>query len=303
MLDSARRMVADHPLFGVGIGQYSLWSYHYASPELLRIYKPRDNAHNNFAQLAGETGIVGFLPFLWVLGVALWKGLQASRTDRLAAASMLGLLGFIITWLGGHPLLVPGAAYSFWVVLGLAAGAGFGPPVNEPAAVPGARPVAPRVPAVVPLAVSAILLIGSVPARVETRMQILDFARVSYGFYDWERGPAGERLRWTGPRARLFARPDAETATIPFRAAAVSRDNPIVVDILVDGQREGQVRLENSNWQTVRLALPPSSRLRVIDILPSRSWIPAEVLPGSTDTRRLGVQVGQVQIEPANGGS
>jgi O-antigen ligase len=62
-LDTTWQMLKAHPLFGVGIGQYADESAHFSSPVLLAIY-PREHAHNNFAQVAGELGLVGFGVFL-----------------------------------------------------------------------------------------------------------------------------------------------------------------------------------------------------------------------------------------------
>jgi len=298
MLRSAARMVSANPVFGVGIGQYALWVRHYATPELRDLFRVRENAHNNFVQVAGETGLVGLLSFLWVLGVSFREGLRASRTDPLVRASVLGLMAFVITWLGGHPLLVPAVAYPFWIVLGLAAGAGLGAATGHRGAVT-APESGRRIPAVVPLALTAILLAVSLPARVDGRMTTLDWTRVSYGFYDWERGPSGEPFRWSGPRARIHVRADAVRVTLPLRGNAVSSENPLFVDIVVDGRLADEVRIENQAWRSVRVALVPSSTHHTIDVLPSRSWVPAEVFEGNTDTRRLGVQLGEPSIELA----
>ena len=93
------RMVGANPLLGVGIGQYARWSTRFSSPELLAIY-PRENAHNNFAQVAGELGLVGLAAFLAVLVIGLWP--PAGRRDRnpVVAPVLLGLAAFIVSWLG-----------------------------------------------------------------------------------------------------------------------------------------------------------------------------------------------------------
>jgi hypothetical protein len=36
---------------------------------------------------------------------------------------LAGVAAFIVSWLGGHPLLVPEVAYPFWLALGIVAGA------------------------------------------------------------------------------------------------------------------------------------------------------------------------------------
>jgi hypothetical protein len=298
MLRSAMAMISAHPVFGVGIGQYALWSRHYTTAALRQIYRLRENAHNNFVQIAGETGLVGFGSFLGVLVAALREAFRASRTDVVARASVLGLAAFLITWLSGHPLLVPAVAYPFWIVLGMAAGAGLGPRPGDRAVgvpqVPGRT-----LPAVVPLALAAVLLLVALPIRLEGWKAAVRWDRVSYGFHDWERGPSGEGFRWTGPRARIHVRADAVRVTLPLRGNTVSPENPLLVRIVVDGRPADDVRIESQAWRSVRVALAPSATHHTIDILPSRSWVPAEVFEGSTDTRRLGVQLGEPLIEPA----
>lgn len=118
-LETTGRMLEEHPVFGVGIGQYPRVSGEFSSPELRSIY-PRQNAHNNFAQIAGELGLVGLASFVAVLVLALWP---RQPFDRSAGPVLAGLAAFIVTWLGGHPLLVPEVAYPFWLTLAIAPGA------------------------------------------------------------------------------------------------------------------------------------------------------------------------------------
>ena len=70
-LHTTWRMLTSNPLFGVGVGQYASWSTHYSAPELLKYYVS-ENAHNNFAQIAGELGAVGAAAFIAVLVFAFW---------------------------------------------------------------------------------------------------------------------------------------------------------------------------------------------------------------------------------------
>jgi hypothetical protein len=121
-LETTSRMLQAHPLFGVGIGQYLRWSGHFSSPEL-RAFYPRENAHNNFAQIAGELGLAGFAAFVAVLAVSLLGPGRSRRGYPEAMPMLAGVAAFIVSWLGGHPLLVPEVAYPFWLALGIVAGA------------------------------------------------------------------------------------------------------------------------------------------------------------------------------------
>jgi hypothetical protein len=119
-LETTWHMIEKHPAFGVGIGQYPRWSGAFSSPELRSIY-PSQNAHNNFAQIAGELGLIGFAAFIAVIVTALWPVRQT--TNLCVGPVLAGLAAFIISWLGGHPLLVPEVAYPFWLTLAIASGA------------------------------------------------------------------------------------------------------------------------------------------------------------------------------------
>ena len=72
------RMLAAHPAFGVGLGQFQGTSRGMLSPELASVYPFGENAHNNFVQIAAELGLVGGFAIGAVLGVPLlmaWKAL------------------------------------------------------------------------------------------------------------------------------------------------------------------------------------------------------------------------------------
>jgi O-antigen ligase len=167
-LGTTWRMLDWQPLFGVGVGQYAFWSLEFSSPELLSFYN-RENAHNNFAQVAGELGVVGFAAFILMLGVALWRRhRQDPDGDSLRGPVIMGLAVFLLTWLGGHPLLVPEVSYPFWIALGVAAGmVSAGRSEWKSATV---------------VAVAAGVLLASLPFRVESKAATLDSSRIRYGF-------------------------------------------------------------------------------------------------------------------------
>jgi hypothetical protein len=130
LLKVGGRMLNDHPVFGIGTSQFYARFPRYTSPELQLAFEqanghpvPRENAHNQFLQIAAELGPFGLLAFLYVLFSAV--RLNPSPPWRLPAVA--GLLAFLVTSLAGHPLLTSLVAYPFWMVTGLAA-AGAPPP-------------------------------------------------------------------------------------------------------------------------------------------------------------------------------
>lgn len=76
MWQSAYEMFKDHPILGVGLGQYApKYLNEYKSPHA----KERQNhSHNNFLQMLAENGIVGFVGFLLLFGYILLSSFRNS---------------------------------------------------------------------------------------------------------------------------------------------------------------------------------------------------------------------------------
>lgn len=76
MWQSAWNMFKDHPILGVGLGQYKEnYQQKYISPEAK---EPQlSHAHNNFLQMLAENGIVGFAGFVIMFGYIIFKNLIA----------------------------------------------------------------------------------------------------------------------------------------------------------------------------------------------------------------------------------
>jgi O-antigen ligase len=119
---AASRSVAEHPVLGLGPGlMYRQLGSYYEEED--RGWRPvRENAHNQFLQIAAETGLVGLAAFIGLVGGALWIGFGggggggALSPSRLMATGVLGYLGTGIT---GHPLLLSRQTILFFGALGL----------------------------------------------------------------------------------------------------------------------------------------------------------------------------------------
>ncbi len=261
-------MLVANPLFGVGVGQYTLWSYHFAAPELLVFYQ-RENAHNNFAQIAGELGIVGLLVFSALLALALRRRRDPSSTpDLVTAPVMVGLAAFVLSWLGGHPLLVPEVAYPFWLALGVVAAGSL-----ATSSVRYAHAL---------VAVVFALLAVSMPWRVQAKAQTVDFSRVSYGL-------SAKQVMTS--RSSFFVPAGTHQVDVPLRSRS-NDDRPVIVDVLVDDGGGEAVTLTGREWHTAKVVMPEpaSRRFHRIDL----RIRPAEV--PDAEVERSAVEVGDWAI-------
>jgi O-antigen ligase len=124
---AAFNVFLDHPLIGVGPGQYTpIYSAEYMNNpdiDLRRITVDR-RAHNLYFELAAETGILGigtFLTIVLYVMTKLWRGWWRWRRTRpdlaaLAGSFFLGLVGYLVTAMFLH------LSYQryYWMFLGLA---------------------------------------------------------------------------------------------------------------------------------------------------------------------------------------
>jgi len=237
------RMMATDPLFGVGVGRFYDLSPNYAASVLAVIWRPRENAHNNFVQTLAELGVPGLMFFVFVVGGAWIASARAARTDRdWSLPASIGT--FLLTCLTGHPLLVIEAAFPFWTVVGLAAsrGAGHAAPTR-------------RWPAIAAACVIAAYAV-SVPPRAMTALKNANRQNTSVGLSAWQR--EGEnRFRWADTRSSFYYAASGRAISIPLRPGP---DAPaeIAVRVYFDGQEAERARLQaGQDWQVVRIVRPP----------------------------------------------
>lgn len=301
--ETALRMFASAPAFGVGVDQYYLLSERFAPDGMIRDFR-RVSAHNPFLQNAAELGVVGLVPFIWLIGGALWAGVRAVRTrvrDPLLFGTLAGLIAFLITCASsGHPLLISMTAYPFWIVLGLLAGRAVSGPAGEAAGAMGGQTLGTAVlrwsrPCVV---FGVIALTCTIPPRIAQARSGIDLGTVTYGLHDLEDNGV-DRFRWTTGHATLFIDGDAGSVELPLRAPLIDRTGPMSVEIFLDGQLANRIELTATDWRYVRLEIPPSDqRHRVLELTVAPTWFPAALLPGSTDPRELGVMLGVTPPQP-----
>ncbi|HEX8472990.1 MAG TPA: O-antigen ligase family protein [Pyrinomonadaceae bacterium] len=118
LAETAWEMFADHAAFGVGAGNFSEYYDEYAEHVGATVSSYEDFAHRRFPhtlylEIAAETGLVGLLVFVVVIGVTLFNAWAAVRMFKeagshasasLVTSCALGLIGYLTTslFLHGH---------------------------------------------------------------------------------------------------------------------------------------------------------------------------------------------------------
>ncbi len=115
------RVIADYPLLGVGIGNYTSVFGHY-NPELTdSLVQTTDNM---YLMVLAETGVLGATAF-FVLNISLIKPLVQSLRNRQTESWLLpltlSLSSFYLVLLGWDALNHPVLRMVFWMICGLAA--------------------------------------------------------------------------------------------------------------------------------------------------------------------------------------
>jgi hypothetical protein len=182
---------------------------------------------------------------------------------------LLGLCAFVLTWLGGHPLLVPDAAYPFWITLGVAAALVASD--SKPTLTSGF------------VAACALLLLLSIPIRVSDKSSDLDLSRVSYGV-------SAKQLMTS--RARFFVPAGTARVEFPLRSSTADDDEPVAIDVMIDGAASDTITLNDRNWRRAPINLPGDSsrRFHQIDL-----HIRPDTLD-NVDPDRRSVEVGKWEI-------
>jgi hypothetical protein len=97
----ALQVFGDHPLFGIGPGNW-IWVYPPYDQDWLLLDWYSNLVHNDILLTAVEVGIFGLVPYIGIILSAGWRlfSLARGRRDlagRLAAAALIGMVGMEIT--------------------------------------------------------------------------------------------------------------------------------------------------------------------------------------------------------------
>ena len=229
----AGRLWQTNPVLGVGVGQFLQKSGGFVQDEYVRSLYGRENAHNNFLQILAELGLVGLAAF----GLALLAALGHPAPFGLRA----GIAAFLITCLGGHPLLIPDVNIAFWIALGAAAAA--------QDAAGGLR----RVPAIA--AIVAVIAIAAAPFAYRIERGSLSLDHIGFGVSGWEFSADGRRYRRSDGDATVFVPRGARQIVLSVRAvdpAAV----PTTFRMWLNDRPADSFVVAVDGWQTYRMTMP-----------------------------------------------
>jgi putative inorganic carbon (hco3(-)) transporter len=100
LMQMALRMIADHPLLGVGANNYTVQMEQYATKNLSGDWMYA--VHNKYLLIWAETGPGALIAFLWFIGATLRRGWNAWRAGSprfspLALGLTAGLVGLSIS--------------------------------------------------------------------------------------------------------------------------------------------------------------------------------------------------------------
>jgi O-antigen ligase len=119
---------ADHPVIGVGPGEFPQYYRQYADVVGIRVKAVDREAHNLYLGMAAELGLVGITVFLIIVGVTLRDLARARRAvrphDPLMADITTGFMLSIVAYLATGIFLHMSFIRYFWLMLALAAATG-----------------------------------------------------------------------------------------------------------------------------------------------------------------------------------
>jgi len=122
--DASRYLLHDFWLQGVGLGSDVMGQVFRRYPSLSNGAYPI-HTHNNYLQMWGETGILGAISYLALLGWRLKTGVKGilaasdRRVKRLLAAALSGFCGILVISVAEYTWFYARNMFLFWVLFGL----------------------------------------------------------------------------------------------------------------------------------------------------------------------------------------
>ena len=119
-------MIADHPILGVGQGNWQIHYPRYDGGTNITFGAAPERPHNNWLQIFAETGIVGLILYSWFCSATIRKGWQLLKTPDLhtrwiAAACLTSFIAILIHSFFSFPSERITPTLFFWLVPGIIA--------------------------------------------------------------------------------------------------------------------------------------------------------------------------------------
>jgi hypothetical protein len=241
------RLFRQAPVFGIGITRFYEASGAYIRPdEAPSVSYPRQNAHNNFVQVAAELGLVGLGGMLWWLGVVLIPATRAqlASPSALRVALLVAIVACVGTWMVGHPLLVPEFAFVFWFYSGILT-----------AMTP--EPLASGPPWFLWVLVASVLM--SVVPRAYDARNTVNLEHMGFGLSALWRHDDQQRYREAGASFAIYLPATGRPVDVPIRRAPSAPD-PLLVDVKIRGRLIETVSVGGDAWRTVPIQVPVGPR-------------------------------------------
>ena len=123
---------------------------------------------------------------------------------------------------------------------------------------------------------------------------------VLFGVHGPEMNPTGLRVRWmAAARTEVLVNRRAREVVVPLRHEAGAFREPALVEVFANGRHVDTLELRDGAWRMSRVPVrsadaPRFWRMHRIALVLRRTWVPAEIIPGSADRRTLGLQIGDI---------
>ena len=120
----ALRLIADRPIFGTGLANYSFESPAYVVPEKgIPLDQLSQRVHNVYLLLASETGIPGLVFFLWFVVVIIFVTFKAIKSPdstirNIAFGILTGYIAVLIAFLSSPDYDDYNVKMIFWAISG-----------------------------------------------------------------------------------------------------------------------------------------------------------------------------------------
>ena len=283
-LSAGWRMFQDHPVLGIGSGRFARVFADY-DPDPSMQYGSL-SAHNLYAQILAEQGLLGLLTFAALLAVTIAPLVGAGRNLGGDRAPVRLLLISLVSWLAygllQYTVLMRSMQVYFWITLGLLVSL-----APDPA--PATRPRRSWLWAA--LAVFLVLAGLRVTAALQTPLR----PGLAVGAYALEPG----NVRWTQGGAAFVLRVEGPRLRLPVACPLVPvLGRPQTVDVWVDDVPAGHAVLDTADWRLLEMPVSkPVGSVLVLRLRTGYTAIPAS-LGINADARRLGVLTQPVQWLP-----